>query len=114
MAFQLNDLKLYIDKNGYPRAEVSARYQLIASYLEQDVQRNPEGSRNLIQIIEEVISETRKDWEGTGNAFTLILSKDKARIESEFLDPMESCEIPIKTFQKVLKQWDKLVRSVSS
>lgn len=98
-------MKFYRDINGSPRVNMKPPFDIIGRYLEHDVQSFPGWCRELIQIVEDVIIGTRNHWEGTGNAYTLILTPDKARVESEFAEPEEVCEISLKDFKQALVGW---------
>ena len=98
-------VQLFRDEYGYPRAEAAAPYQILGWFLEQDIQADSEWARELIKIIEEIQSGTESRWEGTGNVHTLILTPEKAYIESEFAEPQATCEISLDDLKQAVADW---------
>jgi hypothetical protein len=102
-----NDLKLGYDDHGWRRATVPEGYHPVSDLLEGDIQ----GSENVCDIYLEyfhaVRSGARETWEGTGNACTLTLTSETARIDNEFSD--ESCSLPIEALQTMIEAWKAFV-----
>lgn len=57
---------------------------LLAQYLESDIQDSPEMALRLLDLVERVASGELAAWEETGNAYTLTLAPDGATIQPEF------------------------------
>ncbi len=110
----MEKMKLKIDDNGFPRATFSPPYEVIGWWLEQDIQSDGDEVDELLDIIDSVIEGTRNEWEGTGNAHTLSLKKDRANIVNEFCIPEQSCEILIIELRNILVAWQELLRRLKS
>lgn len=106
-------LKLYRDARGFARAEGSIEEKALSGFLESNVQAVPKYCREIIDHVDQVRSGKKVSWGRTGNAFTLILTPEKARIESDYADPPQSIELSLDDFEKVLLDWLSLIESPS-
>lgn len=57
---------------------------LLAQYLESEIQDSPEMARRLLDLVDLVASGDPAGWEETGNAYTLTLTPEGATIQPEF------------------------------
>ncbi len=105
------EIELYQDSDGYPRAKTTPDNKAISWYLEGDVQSNPQWINELIRLIDLVKAGNIPYWQGTGNAFTLILASDKARVESEFATPPITTELSLDELREILTAWLSLIES---
>jgi uncharacterized protein YacL (UPF0231 family) len=105
------DLKLFRDEDGMFRAEAGGDCQALGGYLEQDVQKDPEACRELLQQVEKVRKGAIEEWELTGNAYSLTLTRDKARIENLFSQSEKPCEMSLDDFEQAVSGWAELIAS---
>jgi hypothetical protein len=73
-------LDLYRDEDGSPRARGDDPGDLLARYLETDVQGSAASVRRLLDLLDRVESGELAGWEETGNAHTLTLAPEGAMI----------------------------------
>ncbi|HVR95179.1 MAG TPA: hypothetical protein VMW27_01095 [Thermoanaerobaculia bacterium] len=95
-------LEIYRDEAGDPRAR--SERSLLGSFLESDLQGNPEHGREILRAIDEVAAGGAEAWEETGNAHTLILSPDIAVIEAEFEDA-PPCLLSLDELRDAVSAW---------
>ena len=80
-------MRFHRDSSGDPRAHgEKGREQLLAGFLESDVQGSAAHGRKILAAIDKIAGGHLDDWERTGNAYTLTLSPGGADIESEMDD----------------------------
>lgn len=79
--------------------------ELLAQYLESDVQESPEVARRLLDLVEQVASGELEEWEGTGNAFTLTLAPEGATIQPEFGFDTEPRRYSLDELREALIGW---------
>jgi len=103
-------IKLYHDAHDFPRAEVDTPHEVLGWFLEQDVQSSISWCRDLLKLVEHIESGRESPWEGTGNAHTLVLTGKGVRIENEYVDPPQSCELSLPEFKSALKKWLKFIQ----
>jgi len=104
-------VKCLIDEHGIRRARVDSPYEMVGLFLEGDVQGSLYHCKLLLSIIEKVKSGMESEWSGTGNAYTITITRDKVVLEYEYSDPLETCEIPLFEFEKALKEWFQFIQS---
>lgn len=97
------------DASGAPRARAPKRHALLARYLESDLQGSDRAAARVLKALRDVASGKRKRWSETGNAHTLTLSRDGARIESELDEAAEPYELPLGELQESLDAWHRHV-----
>ncbi|MFQ6041847.1 MAG: YacL family protein [Candidatus Poribacteria bacterium] len=107
------DFKFYLDKHGFPRAEVSSPYELVGLLLVSEIDRSIYGCRQLLSLIETAKSGTKTEW--NGEAHQVIMTRDKAIIENEYMvenrdcSISPTCEIPLMRFEHILTQWYQFI-----
>ena len=79
MAYQF-----FHDDNGDPRAATSRDRRRLGRFLETDMQGSVARCAEVLDLLDDIAVGRRKRWQMTGNAYTLILSKRRARIHAEF------------------------------
>jgi len=95
----------YRDEHGYPRAKVPQPLEVLAWYLEQDVQGDLQWKQDVADVMDRIQRGEIDHWEATGNAHTLLLSKEMARIETEYADPLQSCELSQEDLLQAIRDW---------
>lgn len=103
------DVRLYRDRFGYPRADASPPHEVLGWFLEQDVQSDAAWGRELAGIVGDVRAGAREAYTATGNAHTLVLSREAARIETEFSDPPHQCTVSLQELERALLDWSAFV-----
>ena len=103
-------IKLYHDAYNFPRAEVETPHEVLGWFLEQDVQSSIPWCRELVEIIENIQAGRDSHWEGTGNAHTLILTGKGVRIDNEYVDPPQSCDLSLHAFKRAVQEWLKFIQ----
>lgn len=96
---------MFMDADGSLRANVAAPCEVLGWFLEQDVQNDIAWGRELISIVDNVVTGKRSTWQGTGNAHTLTLTPGEAHIENEYTQDVRPCSISPDTFKQVLTDW---------
>jgi hypothetical protein len=100
-----------IDAQGHPRVRAAPPYHLLRWYLEGDVQSNAAWCDELQHLIAWVQADASVvGWEGTGNAFTLALSADRATLLPSWADGEPACELPLEEFSRVIAGWARFLR----
>lgn len=98
-------LSLYRDQAGDPRAHCPPPYTLLGHFLEGDVQSNIAFCDDLLQAITRVATGTLDVWQETGNAHTLILSADGARIAADWASATPPCQLSLAELRTALERW---------
>lgn len=81
---------MLIDSDGVHRATFEGEEAIVGWFLEQDIQSSQKTCQAYIDALTAVQSGEAKEWEGTGNAFTVVASRLQTTIESEFSDKSSS------------------------
>ncbi len=95
----------YFDQAGDPRARCIPAYDLLEGFLESDLQGSVNLSRETLREIDRVANGDRESWQDTGNAYTLIVSAQEARIEAELDDQAKPCRLPLADLREAVAQW---------
>ncbi len=82
--------------------------------MEQGIQGDVSECQRLIQLIDDVRSGRVPRFEGTGNAHTLLLSPNRARIENEYAIPPMMGEFSLADLQDALRGWLDLLQNKDS
>jgi uncharacterized protein YacL (UPF0231 family) len=98
-------MHFYRDAAGDPRAVCAESRELLARFLESDVQGSEEHAREILGAIDRVAAGEEPSWEETGNAHTLTLSPDGATIEADFEEEAAPCRIPLDELRDALTGW---------
>jgi hypothetical protein len=61
--------------------------------------------RETLKAIDRVSRGEPPIWQATGNAYTLTLSAEEARIEAEFDEQAEPCRLPLAELREAVTQW---------
>jgi hypothetical protein len=98
-------LDLYRDGQGLPRARGEGPDDLLARFLESDVQGSVITAYDILGMLDRVESGETGRWEGTGNAHTLTLTPGGARIQDELEDDTETLHLPLAELRDALNAW---------
>ena len=74
-------------------------------FLESDLQGSVNLCRETLREIDRVVNGERESWQDTGNAYTIIVSAQEARIEAELDDEAEPCRLPLADLREAVAQW---------
>lgn len=100
-----------LDERARPRARAAAPHQLLHWYLEGDVQSNAAWCDQLRRIVSWLRADSSTlAWEGTGNAFTVMLSAGGARLQPAWFDDEPACELALDEFDEIIAGWARLLR----
>jgi hypothetical protein len=107
------EVRFWVDDRGIARGDAPDRWRFLPIFLEDDVQGDTEWTRELRSIVRSYLDGTADEvWEGTGNAWTLILTpgSDEARLELEVLtDKDVEGTVPLEVLDRLLGAWEELV-----
>lgn len=95
----------YRDYWGDPRAEFESPYGLLGHFLESDIQGSISICDEILGKTDEIFAGKIKEWQQTGNAHTIILSRHGACIEAEFGNVQEPCRLTLERFKKAVSDW---------
>ena len=84
---------------------------LLAQYLESDVQDSPEVTLLLLELLDQIEAGDLESWEGTGNAYTLTLAPGGATIQPEFGSDTEPRRISLNDLRDALEDWYARIES---
>jgi hypothetical protein len=98
-------IDLYRDEQGLPRARSEAPDDLLARFLESDVQGSVITAYDILGMLDRVESGETDRWEGTGNAHTLALTPGGALIQDELADDTEALHLPLSELREALNAW---------
>jgi hypothetical protein len=102
-------MKLYRDSSGDPRARGEKGRELLARFLESDLQGSPSLGRKVLAAIDKIAGGHLDDWERTGNAYTLTLSPKGAAIEPELDDDAGPLHLPLAELREAVAHWVEFV-----
>jgi len=103
------DLEFSYDKQGFRKVETSIGHEVLGWFLEQDIQGCIEDCEELLQTCDKIEKGVSDSWKGTGNAHTIIVTKDNVTIVTEFAIPETSCSISLQEFQMAIKKWQDFI-----
>ena len=75
----------------------------MALFLEAEIQQDQQWGQELIQIIDKVQNLKIDNWEETGNANTLLLTPEKAKIVNEFTN--DTCDLSLNDLRQAILDW---------
>lgn len=102
-------VKCYKDENGYPRAMADdEQNEVVAAFLEQDIQGSISMVEELLRVLDQVKNGQLKNWEGTGNAHTVVITPEAVVFENEFEDGLRSTISP-NEFEMALRSWQMVL-----
>ena len=105
-------MEFFLDKDNYCCVKNTANpdEQVIGDFFEGDIQGFDYYVNFLIEIINQIKNDEIENWQGTGNAHTISITKDKINIFNEFTE-MEVTIYDFEYFLSLLYQWKKLIES---
>lgn len=98
-------LEFYRDEAGDPRARASRDRELLARFLESDVQGSATFGLEILAAIEAIADGRLREWTQTGNAHTLVLSPEGAAIEPDFDEESESALVSLADLREAVARW---------
>lgn len=105
-------MEFYLDNDNYCCVKniSNPNEQIIGDYLEGDIQGSDYHVNLIINTIHQIQNGEIENWQGTGNAHTISISKDKINIFNEFTE-MDVTIYDTQYFLSLLYQWKKLIES---
>jgi hypothetical protein len=100
-------MRLYRDSSGDPRAHGEKGKELLARFLESDVQGSATLGRRILTALDKVAAGHLASWESTGNAYTLTLAPGGAEIEPEMddSDTAEPLHLSLAELRDAVARW---------
>ena len=98
-------LEFYDDEAGDPRARGGPGRDLLARFLESDVQGSAAHGREILAAIDRVTAGKEARWERTGNAYTLVLRPGGAAIEPEMDENAAPLHLPLAELRQAVAGW---------
>lgn len=98
-------LQFYRDTAGDARARCEGPGQVVAGFLESDLQDSPASAHEVLRAIEDVEAGRLDSWERTGNAHTLTLSPEGAAIQDEMDEDAEPYVLSLPEIREVVADW---------
>lgn len=96
---------IYRNPAGDPRAKFDPPYELLGHFLESDIQGSIAICNEILGKVDEIVAGKIKEWQQTGNAHTVVLSRHGACIEAEFDNIRAPCRLTLERFQKAVSEW---------
>jgi hypothetical protein len=103
-------LKFYRDEDGEPRAR-SQPGDPLAGFLESDLQESTAFARQILKALDDVAAGKADSWEGTGNAYTLTLTRAGASIVPDFDDDGEPHQVALAELRDAIGGWLRFLKS---
>ena len=103
------ELNFYRDANGDPRADGGSANQLLAGFLESEIQGSSKMCGFLLDAIDRIINGSLEQWEESGNAYTIALIRQGVRIEALFDDSVSVFELSLERFRDTVLRWKAFI-----
>jgi uncharacterized protein YacL (UPF0231 family) len=103
------DIKIYKDRNGYPRVAAPESLEILGWFLEQDIQRCKYSCDEIIEIIDSVQQGKISYWKGTGNAHTFCITSELVTIYNEFSENSSPCSMDTREFKNAIILWGEFI-----
>ena len=98
-------LQFYWDSTGDPRARCEGPGEMVAGFLESDLQGSIASAHEVLRALDAVESGELTDWERTGNAYTLALSAEGATFWNEMDEEAEPYTLSLAQTRQVVADW---------
>jgi hypothetical protein len=102
-------LEFYWDTAGDPRARGKGQSEVLASFLEGDLQGSGRQGRAILRAIDRIEAGQLDRWETTGNSYTLTLSSQGASLVNEIDENAKSFELPLARLREAVADWTAFV-----
>lgn len=98
-------IDLYRDEDGCPRARGARAGDLLARWLESDIQGSAPAARGLLEVLDRIESGELGSWEETGNAHTLELAAEGATIVPDWDEEALPQPVSLGELREALQGW---------
>ena len=102
-------MKTFRDEQGFLRAKFDSPQEALSRFIEGDIQGSPELARRILDHLLSVRIGAEPDWKMTGNAFTLIATKEKAVLDNHYEEL--KAEVPLDDLIQAVSGWLKFLES---
>ena len=99
----------FYHQGGLPRVLSGPRYELLARFLEEDIQ-GVASANEFIDALRKISRGELTEWRRTGNAHTALLSSQSVTIESDFDPALPPLTLPHKDFHDAIEKWLKFIK----
>ncbi|WP_127960465.1 hypothetical protein [Serratia microhaemolytica] len=102
-------MRFYVNNLGFAVLEVGRSKQVIADFLGSDIQAHSDNynMRLFLSVCHSIRNHEMSEWEGTGNAHTVIIKLNDVEIYNEFTE--DNIHITLNEFEWYLKQWERFI-----
>jgi len=104
-------LKFHRDAAGDPRAQGEEGRELLAGWLESDVQESASLGHKILAAVDKVAAGDLDEWERTGNVYTLNLSPDGADFRLALENEAEPLHLSLTELRDAIARWVDFVES---
>ncbi len=105
----MQNISFYRDDTGLLRARAADKDQLLAAFLETDIQEDTGMISELLKQINAIQKGTRKRYETSGNAHALTLTPKRVTIESLYDNDARPYRRNLTFFKDTLVRWRKKI-----
>lgn len=98
-------LQFYWDAAGDPRATCEGPGEVVAGFLESDLQGSIASAHEVLRALDSVESGDIPEWERTGNAYTLELNPEGATFWNEMNEDAEPYTLSLAQTRQVVADW---------
>jgi hypothetical protein len=106
---QMFNHRFYFDERGLPKMDCEPSFDTVAWFLSCDVQRDVSTCDEWLGDLTAVRSGKKESFEGTGNLFTVILTRNGAAIENCIDETDAPITISLDDFEEVIRGWKQLL-----
>jgi uncharacterized protein YacL (UPF0231 family) len=103
-------IKIYKHRLGHPQFDLPKSLEILAWYLEQDIQKSVFCCDEIMKAAELVQKGEIDFWKGTGNAHTVTIKPESVTIVNEFSDEVDSCLITTNEFKNAVLSWRNFIQ----
>lgn len=104
------NIKFFVSEDGYCRAESLHPYEVIGTYLEEDIQRSPNGCSYVLDQIDQIRTGAELRIEGAGNAHSIDIEKLGVDISHLWTDEFQPVHLSLNEFEGIILQWCEFVK----
>jgi len=109
-----NNVKLYYDETGLPRARGEINQEALASFLECDIQRDKDLLMELLKQTKQVTDKKNPRYEAKGKAHRIIINQDEVIIDPLYDPGIIPSQISHIQFITILSRWLSFLNQASN
>lgn len=101
----MTDPKFYWDQDRLARAKLPSSQDLVASFLEEDIQLVLPRCDEFLRLCEEARADPGYQCSRVGNAHKVTIRANAVVIENLYLDDLAPCTLSIDQFRDLVAAW---------